>query len=106
MEIGVGDFDQSSTIKMHKIVYPNKLATPIEADSQQRLVIKFSLGGRIVHQAFVRLECQETKREVIFVAEVDNGGLYKFDLVSKHYFNTFQCYIIIQYILGHWSQGR
>lgn len=83
LEIGVGDSDQSSAIKMSKVPYPSKLSTLLEADAQQRVVIKFSLGGRVVHQAFVRLECLETKREVIFVAEVDNSGVYKFDMVSQ-----------------------
>lgn len=84
LEIGVGDSDQSSAIKMHKVQYPSKLSPMLEADSHQRMIIKFSLGGRIVHQAFVQLICQQTKREVIFVAEPDNSGLYKFDMVSMN----------------------
>lgn len=83
LEIGVGDSDQSSTIKMNKVQHPNKIGAPLEADTHQRIVIKFSLGGRIVHQAFVQLICQQTKREVIFVAEPDSSGLYKFDLVRS-----------------------
>lgn len=91
LEIGVGDSDQSSAIRMNKVQYPNKLTVPLEADAQQRVVIKFSLGGRVVHQAFVRLECQQSKREVIFVAEVDSSGVYKFDMVSRNLLLTFYC---------------
>lgn len=80
LEIGVTDTDHASPSKLQKLQHPNKLSSLLDADSQQRLVVKFSLGGRIVHQAFVRLECQQSAREVIFVAEVDSNGIYKFDM--------------------------
>lgn len=80
LEIGVADTDQASPSKLQKLQYGNKLGAAIEADAQQRLVIRFSLGDRAVHQAFVRLECQKTSREIIFVASLDNNGVYKFDM--------------------------
>lgn len=80
LELGITDTDQASPSKLQKLIYATKLGKLLEADSQQRLVIRFSLGGRIVHQAFVRLECQQTAREIIFVAEVDSNGIYKFDM--------------------------
>lgn len=82
LELGITDTDQASPIKLQKLTYATKLGKLLEADSQQRLIIRFSLGGRIVHQAFVRLECQQTAREIIFVAEVDSSGIYKFDMVN------------------------
>lgn len=72
-----------------RVSYPNKLGTTIEADSLQKLIMKFSLKDKstnkpmIVHQAFVRLYKEEKKQEIIFVAEPDSSKTYKFDIVRS-----------------------
>lgn len=70
-----------------------KLEHKIEADSQQKLVMRFLLRDSAskkpmrVHQAFVRLtsvsESANNKRghEIFFVAEPDAAHVYKFDMV-------------------------
>ncbi|XP_066589256.1 dolichyl-diphosphooligosaccharide--protein glycosyltransferase subunit 2 [Prorops nasuta] len=90
LEIGTGDADQTTQPKLTRVTFPNKLSEIIEADSQQKLVIRFSLKDAIskktvrVHQAFVRLssasDAKVQDREIIFVAEPDASNLYKFDL--------------------------
>lgn len=86
-EIGIGDSDSTAaTVKKQSLVYPEKLSTNIQADSQQKILFKANLvdesNGQplVVHQAFVRLENQETKEEIIFVAEQDTTKAYKFDM--------------------------
>lgn len=62
----------------------------IEADFQQKLVLKFTLKETNknklmrVHQAFIRLtpSSSKDKQEIIFVAEVDSSNIYKFEMVS------------------------
>ena len=67
---------------------PNK--AQLEADYHQRLTTRFSLkdatSGKAVtaHQTFVRLMNVKTKQEVIYVAEEDTAGSYRFDLVEQH----------------------
>ncbi|XP_043284195.1 dolichyl-diphosphooligosaccharide--protein glycosyltransferase subunit 2 [Venturia canescens] len=89
LEIGTGDADQTTQPKLVKVAYPQKLAEKIEADSQQKLVIRFLLRDSAnekpmrVHQAFVRLySVSSTKqgREIHFVAEPDASHVYKFDM--------------------------
>ncbi|XP_011308202.1 dolichyl-diphosphooligosaccharide--protein glycosyltransferase subunit 2 [Fopius arisanus] len=92
LEIGTGDADQTTQPKLVKIAHPNKLGHRIEADSQQKLVMRFLLRDAAndkpirVHQAFVRLSAVESSgndkhlREVIFVAEPDPTNVYKFDM--------------------------
>jgi len=64
---------------------PNK--AQLEADYHQRLTTRFLLKdaatGKPVtaHQTFVRLMNVKTKQEVIYVAEEDSAGTYRFDLV-------------------------
>ena len=77
-----------------RVTYPQKLSTKVEADSQQKLVLRFLLRDSTsdkpmrVHQAFVRLYSTEKStdskegREIIFVAEPDASHVYKFDMVS------------------------
>jgi len=66
---------------------PNKVE--LEADHHQRLTTRFSLkdvaSGKAVtaHQTFVRLMNVKTKQEVIYVAEEDSTGSYRFDLVQR-----------------------
>jgi len=65
---------------------PNK--AQLEADHHQRLTTRFSLkdaatGSTVTaHQTFVRLMNVKTKQEIIYVAEEDTDGTYRFDLVS------------------------
>ncbi|XP_015115503.1 dolichyl-diphosphooligosaccharide--protein glycosyltransferase subunit 2 [Diachasma alloeum] len=92
LEIGTGDADQTTQPKLVKIAHPNKLGHKIEADSQQKLVMRFLLRDTAnekpvrVHQAFVRLSAvkstgdEKQLREVIFVAEPDATNVYKFDM--------------------------
>lgn len=86
VEVGTADADQTTQAKLTKVSYPNKLGTTIEADSLQKLIMKFSLKDKstnkpmIVHQAFVRLYKEEKKQEIIFVAEPDSSKTYKFDI--------------------------
>jgi len=81
----------------------SKLEHKIEADSQQKLVMRFLLRDSAnkkpmrVHQAFVRLTSVFTStnnkrgHEIFFVAEPDATHIYKFDMVifyTIHYFLT------------------
>lgn len=67
-----------------------KLEHKIEADSQQKLVMRFLLRDSAnkkpmrVHQAFVRLTSASSDKrghEIFFVAEPDAAHVYKFDMV-------------------------
>jgi hypothetical protein len=72
-----------------RVVYPNKLTAPVEADSLQKLIMKFTLKDKstgklmTVHQAFVKLHNIATNQEIIFVAEPDSAKVFKFDIVSN-----------------------
>lgn len=75
-----------------RVTFPEKLKTPVDADSQQKLVIRFLLkdvGTKKairVHQAFVRLSSatnEKSGQEIIFVAEPDSSNVYKFDMVRN-----------------------
>ncbi|XP_011503623.1 PREDICTED: dolichyl-diphosphooligosaccharide--protein glycosyltransferase subunit 2 [Ceratosolen solmsi marchali] len=89
LEIGTADADQTTQPKLVNVVNYKKLNGKIEADFQQKLVIRFLLKDALknkpikVHQAFVRLSSLPLKkknREIIFVAEVDASYVYKFDM--------------------------
>ncbi|XP_053675449.1 dolichyl-diphosphooligosaccharide--protein glycosyltransferase subunit 2 [Anopheles nili] len=87
LEVGVGDTDSAaSSVKRQTVAHPSKLATPLNADSQQKVVLKTVLvddaSGKpiTVHQAFVLLRHQETRQEIIFVAEADSTKAYKFEM--------------------------
>ncbi|KFB36663.1 AGAP007638-PA-like protein [Anopheles sinensis] len=87
LEVGVGDTDSTAaSVKRHSVTYPSKLATVLNADSQQKVVLKTNLvddaSGKpiTVHQAFVLLRHQETRQEIIFVAETDTSKAYKFEM--------------------------
>lgn len=86
LEIGVGESESSSNVKKQSVNYPNKLSSVLNADHQQKVVLKTSLVDETtnkpltVHQAFILLEHKESKEEIIFVAEQDTTKAYKFDL--------------------------
>lgn len=85
-EIGTADADQTTQPKMHKVTYPSKLPSVLEADSQQKVVVRFQLVAAgtnkplTVHQAFLRLWNEKSKQEIIFNAEKDASKTYKFDM--------------------------
>lgn len=83
----------------YRVVFPEKFSQKIEADSQQKLVMRFLLKDNATkkpmrtHQAFVRLSSvsvsnADDKRahEILFVAEADTSYLYKFDMVVSSSF--------------------
>uniref|UniRef100_A0A6E8VUA2 Dolichyl-diphosphooligosaccharide--protein glycosyltransferase subunit 2 n=1 Tax=Anopheles coluzzii TaxID=1518534 RepID=A0A6E8VUA2_ANOCL len=87
LEVGVGDTDSAaSSVKRQSVAHPSKLATVLNADSQQKVVLKTALvddaSGKpiTVHQCFVLLRHQETRQEIIFVAETDSSKAYKFEM--------------------------
>lgn len=87
LEIGVGDTDSAaSSVKRHTVTPPSKLAIVLNADSQQKVLLKTVLVDDVsgkpinVHQAFVLLRHQETRQEIIFVAETDSSKAYKFEM--------------------------
>ncbi|KAL2728266.1 dolichyl-diphosphooligosaccharide--protein glycosyltransferase subunit 2 [Vespula maculifrons] len=91
LEIGTGDADQTTQPKLARVTYPEKLNHKIEADSQQKLVVRFLLKDSAnkkpmrVHQAFIRLSPAfvtntYNDNEITFVAEPDNAHVYKFDM--------------------------
>lgn len=96
LEIGTGDADQTTQPKLTKATFPQKLKTKIEADSQQKLIMRFSLQDMAtlkslrVHQAFVRLSpagSNKDDHDVIYVAEPDTANVYKFEMVCGNFIN-------------------
>ncbi|XP_043477355.1 dolichyl-diphosphooligosaccharide--protein glycosyltransferase subunit 2 [Leptopilina heterotoma] len=92
LEIGTADADQTMQPKLVRVSYSEKMKDKIEADSQQKLVMRFLLKDSLtkkamrVHQAFVRLSSvpqpgkEKLTNEIIFVAEPDASHIYKFDM--------------------------
>ncbi|XP_050073129.1 dolichyl-diphosphooligosaccharide--protein glycosyltransferase subunit 2 [Anopheles maculipalpis] len=87
LEVGVGDTDSAaSSVKRHSITHPSKLAIVLNADSQQKVLLKTALVDDVsgkpinVHQAFVLLRHMQTRQEIIFVAETDSSKAYKFEM--------------------------
>ena len=84
VEIGAVDIDQAKAAKLTGATYPGKLSKAIIADRHHKLILKFTVkdqtsGEKLkVHQAFVKLAMKSS--EIIYVAEPDNAGIYKFDL--------------------------
>ena len=80
--IGVADADQSTATKLTSLSFPQKLPKELFADHHHKLILKFGITDQTsnvkVHQAFVKLAMKTS--EIIFVAEPDNAGIYKFDL--------------------------
>jgi len=86
VEIGVADKEQGSASRTTNLQYPNKAASTLEADSQQRITMTFQLKDKtanevmVAHQCFIRLTNQNTMQEIFFVPEADASNKYKFDL--------------------------
>lgn len=92
-EISVVDRDQATAIKSKALRHPATLDLKneiVDADYQQKLLLKFTLkdksanDGILAHQVFVQLVNEETKQEIVFVAEPESvtatNGAYKFEL--------------------------
>ena len=85
VQIGVVDADQSSAPKLTSLTHPNKMKSALEADRHHKVLIKFSLKDKDtgeafqVHQTFVKLTSKNGE-EIIFLAEADKVGSYKFEL--------------------------
>lgn len=88
LEIGVGESDSTSALKKQTVEYPNKLTEELNADAQQKVILRVTLldettgNPMTVHQAFIRLQNKKSEEEIIFVAEQDASKAYKFDMVS------------------------
>lgn len=86
LEIGIGESDSASALQKHTVAHPNKLNVVLNADQQQKILVKALLVDEktkapiTVHQAFVLFQDPKKTREVIFVAEQDSSKAYKFDL--------------------------
>lgn len=86
LEIGVGESDSTSALQKHSVAYPKKLDIILNADQQQKILVKVLLVDEstnnpiTVHQAFVLFEDDNKSREVVFVAEQDSSKSYRFDL--------------------------
>lgn len=86
LEIGIGESDSASALQKHTVSHPNKLNVVLNADQQQKILVKALLVDEktknpiTVHQAFVLFQDPKKTREVIFVAEQDSSKAYKFDL--------------------------
>ena len=84
VEIGAVDIDQAKAAKLTGATYPGKLSKAIIADRHHKLILKFTVkdqtsGEKLkVHQAFVKFAMKNS--EIIFVAERDTTGTYRFDL--------------------------
>lgn len=87
VEIGIADKEQGASPRTTKLQHPQKAATALEADSHQRVLMRFALKDKsqdalmLAHQTFIRLTHKDTGREITFVAEADAALQYKFDLV-------------------------
>jgi len=75
-EIGVAERDQTTASNVKPLQWPKPLATPLEADHHQKLLMKFALRNKAnkelinAHQVFVQLINEQTKQEIVFVAVV------------------------------------
>ncbi|KAG9473925.1 hypothetical protein GDO78_004297 [Eleutherodactylus coqui] len=86
VDLSIVDKDQSISPKTARVTFPAKAKGPFTADSHQNFALAFQLtdvntGASLTpHQTFVRLHNQKTSQEVVFVAEPDTKGTYRFEL--------------------------
>ncbi|XP_071968206.1 dolichyl-diphosphooligosaccharide--protein glycosyltransferase subunit 2 isoform X1 [Engystomops pustulosus] len=86
VDLSIVDKDQSISPKTTRVIFPSKAKGPFTADSHQNFALSFLLtdvntGASLTpHQTFVRLHNQKTGQEVVFVAEPDTKGTYRFEL--------------------------
>ncbi|XP_053213850.1 dolichyl-diphosphooligosaccharide--protein glycosyltransferase subunit 2-like [Panonychus citri] len=86
-EIGIADKDQSGPLKTTPLQFPQYSSNILEVDQQQKVILKFSLKDTnsneplTAHQVFVQVLNDESKKEHVYVAEMETGtDTYKFDL--------------------------
>ncbi|XP_044153465.1 dolichyl-diphosphooligosaccharide--protein glycosyltransferase subunit 2-like isoform X1 [Bufo gargarizans] len=86
VDLSIVDKDQSISPKTARVAFPSKAKGPFTSDSHQNFALSFQLtdvntGASLTpHQTFVRLHNQKTGQEVVFVAEPDTKGTYRFEL--------------------------
>ncbi|KAM3923953.1 dolichyl-diphosphooligosaccharide--protein glycosyltransferase subunit 2 isoform 2-T2 [Leptodactylus fuscus] len=86
VDLSIVDKDQSISPKTTRVTFPSKAKGSFTADSHQNFALSFQLtdvntGASLTpHQTFVRLHNQKTGQEVVFVAEPDTKGTYRFEL--------------------------
>lgn len=108
VELGTREKDQTDA-SLSSVAFPEQ-AGDLSADSQQKIIMKFRVkdltdGTYITpHQTFVRFVSKSTGQEVIFVAEPDKNGLYKFEVnlntASKEQFNSASGHYSVHLIVG------
>jgi len=108
VELGTREKDQTDA-SLSSLAFPEQ-AGDLSADSQQKIIMKFRVkdltdGTYITpHQTFVRFVSKSTGQEVIFVAEPDKNGLYKFEVnlntASKEQFNSVSGHYSVHLIVG------
>lgn len=108
VELGTREKDQTDA-SLSSVSFPQQ-AGDLSADSQQKIIMKFRVkdltdGTYITpHQTFVRFVSKTTGQEVIFVAEPDKNGLYKFEVnlntASKEQFNSASGHYSVHLIVG------
>lgn len=86
LEIGVGEIDSTFPVKKHIALYPNKINEKLTVDAHQKIILRVNLVDEqssmpiSVHQAFVRFSRENTREEILFVAEQDSSKTYRFDM--------------------------
>lgn len=108
VELGTREKDQTDA-SLSSVAFPEQ-AGDLSADSQQKIIMKFRVkdltdGTYITpHQTFVSFVSKSTGQEVIFVAEPDKNGLYKFEVnlntASKEQFNSASGHYSVHLIVG------
>ncbi|KAI2808529.1 proteasome regulatory particle base subunit [Blomia tropicalis] len=84
-ELNIADSETGS--RSNKLSFPSAISETLEADYSQRIQLKFQLKDRLdnsknvrAHQAFLHFHNEQTKQEIVFIAEQDSLGTYKVDL--------------------------
>jgi len=108
VQLGTREKDQTDA-SLASVTFPQQ-AADLSADSQQKIIMKFRVkdltdGTYITpHQTFVRFVGKATGQEVIFVAEPDKNGLYKFEVnlntAGKEQFNSASGHYSVHLIVG------
>lgn len=108
VELGTREKDQTDA-SLSGVSFPEQ-AADLSADSQQKIIMKFRVKDLTdstyitPHQTFIRFVSKSTGQEVIFVAEPDKNGLYKFEVnlntASKEQFNSASGHYSVHLIVG------
>ncbi|XP_071959632.1 dolichyl-diphosphooligosaccharide--protein glycosyltransferase subunit 2-like isoform X2 [Antedon mediterranea] len=110
VELLVIDRDQSIATKTVNVQHPRKVASPIDADYHQNVMLKFVLKDKAtnkpmpVHQAFIRMANLKTKQEVIFTSDRTDTLQYSFKLdvaeSGRDHFNALSGKYSMELIIG------